>query len=202
LGTTALYDLAFRVASPVAGGKFHAEIDGVNVTGALAVPNTGNFQTFQTVTKSGVNINAGQHTLRLFLDAVGSNGSVGNFNWLKIGPPQFTAATAAPPPPPPPPPPPTQTPFSGTPINIPASGTTTIQTENFDNGGEGIAFHDIDAANNGGQYRTTAVDIETTGDTGGGFHVGYTAPASGLSTPSTSRRRAPTRSTSACRTRV
>ena len=40
-------------------GKFHAEIDGVNVTGSLTVPNTGGWQTWTTVTKTGVNLTAG-----------------------------------------------------------------------------------------------------------------------------------------------
>ncbi|MDO8686315.1 MAG: hypothetical protein Q7J78_06575 [Clostridiales bacterium] len=35
----------------------------------------------------------------------------------------------------------------------------TIQAENFDNGGEGVAYHDSDATNSGGQYRSTGVDI-------------------------------------------
>ena len=34
-------------------------------------------------------------------------------------------------------------------------------------------FHDNDAANQGGQYRTTAVDIEATTDSGGGYNVGW-----------------------------
>jgi len=33
--------------------------------------------------------------------------------------------------------------------------------------------------NNGGQYRNTAVDVETTSDTGGGYNVGWTAEANG-----------------------
>jgi hypothetical protein len=56
---------------------------------------------------------------------------------------------------------------------------TTIQAENYDNGGEGIAFHDTNTANDGNQYRTAAgssVDIEVTGDTGGGYNIGWTNP--------------------------
>src|SRR4029079_8411435 len=63
-----------------------------------------------------------------------------------------------------------QSPFGGTPWAIPG----TIQAENFDNGGEGVAYHDLSAGNSGGQYRSTDVDIETTTDTGGGYDVGYT----------------------------
>ena len=51
----------------------------------------------------------------------------------------------------------------------------TIQVENFDLGGETVAYHDNDAANTGGQYRTTdGVDIEVSTDTGGGYSIGWT----------------------------
>ncbi|MBC7783563.1 MAG: carbohydrate-binding protein, partial [Burkholderiales bacterium] len=64
----------------------------------------------------------------------------------------------------------TQTPFSGTPFAVGA----TIQAEQFDNGGTGVAFFDSDSTNNGGKYRTdTGVDIENTTDSGGGFNVAY-----------------------------
>src|SRR4029077_8560621 len=42
-------------------------------------------------------------------------------------------------------------------------------------------YHDGDAANNGGQYRATAVDIENCSDTGGGYNVGWTAAGEWLS---------------------
>ena len=72
----------------------------------------------------------------------------------------------------------------GEPWTIPASyvssfltGTPlTIQAENFDTGGEGVAYHELTTTNLGGQYRTNeAVDIETTTDTGGGYDVTGTA---------------------------
>lgn len=62
-----------------------------------------------------------------------------------------------------------QSPFSGTPLPIPG----TIQIENFDNGGESIAYHDGDSGNTGGQYRSTDVDIEFCGDAGGGYDIGW-----------------------------
>lgn len=50
-----------------------------------------------------------------------------------------------------------------------------IQAENFDLGGETVAYHDVETANQGGQYRTSdGVDIEATTDTGGGYNVGWT----------------------------
>src|SRR3712207_8389655 len=42
----------------------------------------------------------------------------------------------------------TQSPFSGTPITVGADAT--IQAENFDNGGENVSYHDVDASNLGG----------------------------------------------------
>ncbi|SMD32771.1 Por secretion system C-terminal sorting domain-containing protein [Reichenbachiella faecimaris] len=64
---------------------------------------------------------------------------------------------------------PTQSPYSGTPISLPG----TVEVENFDHGGEGVAYHDTNTANDGGQYRTgEGVDIEACSD--GGYNVGWT----------------------------
>ncbi len=61
-------------------------------------------------------------------------------------------------------------------VNNFLSGTLRIQAEDFDWGGEGVACHDADAANTGGQYRPTEpVDIAACNDTGGGFKVASTA---------------------------
>jgi len=65
-----------------------------------------------------------------------------------------------------------EAPYGGTPWPIPG----TIQAENYDVGGQGIAYYDTDTANDGGQYRITeSVDVETCTDAGGGYDVGYTA---------------------------
>ncbi len=65
-----------------------------------------------------------------------------------------------------------QQPYRSTPFGV----GQTIQAEDYDSGGEGVAYHDTDAANVGGVYRTTeGVDVEITSDTGGGYDVGYTA---------------------------
>ncbi|MBI5472803.1 MAG: carbohydrate binding domain-containing protein, partial [Ignavibacteriae bacterium] len=62
-----------------------------------------------------------------------------------------------------------QTPFRGVPFAIPGL----IEAEDFDNGGEGIAYHDLEATNQGGAYRTSGVDILGTGDVNGGYKIGY-----------------------------
>ena len=144
---------------------------GSNVSAELSTPNTGGWQTYANVNAAAIPLTVGQHVLRLSLDAVGTNNSVGNFNYITIAPPTSPPVS---PPPPPPPPTITQTPFGGT-APVISSIPVTIQAEDFDNGGEGVAYHDLDAANLGGAYRTTeGVDIQPTTDTGGGYNVGYT----------------------------
>ncbi|MEX0321584.1 MAG: glycosyl hydrolase [Puniceicoccaceae bacterium] len=61
--------------------------------------------------------------------------------------------------------------YSGSPASIPGL----IEAENFDFGGEGVAYHDADVSNNGGGYRPNeSVDIE--GDGEGGWNVGWAQP--------------------------
>ena len=57
--------------------------------------------------------------------------------------------------------------------NVAATIPGTIQAENYDLGGQGIAFNDTDAINEGGAYRTDGVDIEPNGTSG--YNVGYIA---------------------------
>ncbi|TYQ17018.1 UNVERIFIED_CONTAM: dockerin type I repeat protein [Acetivibrio alkalicellulosi] len=52
------------------------------------------------------------------------------------------------------------------------TGTTRIEAEDFDWGGNGISYYDKDSANRGGEYRLDeGVDIERTMDVGGGYNV-------------------------------
>ena len=62
------YSLSLRAANTAAGGTVHIEVDGINVTGSIAVPNTGGFQTWQTITKDGILLSAGQHAIKLVFD--------------------------------------------------------------------------------------------------------------------------------------
>jgi regulation of enolase protein 1 (concanavalin A-like superfamily) len=85
LDTAGLYNLNFRVAtSQTTGGVFHVLVDGVNATGAMTVPGTGNNQTWTTITKTGVNLSAGVHDVRVVFDTNGSAGVVGNLNWMQF----------------------------------------------------------------------------------------------------------------------
>jgi hypothetical protein len=80
------YTLQVRVASLTGDGTFHVEVDGVNVTGTIATPNTGGWQVWQSVTRSGIALTAGAHRLRIVFDTAGAIGYVGNINYLKWTP--------------------------------------------------------------------------------------------------------------------
>lgn len=70
-----------------------------------------------------------------------------------------------------PPAPVSQTPFKTTPHAIPGR----IQAEDYDNGGAGVAYNEMNTSGNQGlaTYRNDEVDIETTTDAGGGYNIGY-----------------------------
>lgn len=238
VSVVASYTLELRLSAPGTGGVLHLEVDGTDVTGPVAVPNTGGWQTWQSVLVPGIALNTGLHVLRLAFDTAGSSGSVANVNFMRwripgvnvpptvsltapvtgasyyapasvplsataydpdgtIGQVNFFAGTtliATD----------TTSPYAPTWTNVPAgtytvtavaidnSGTSTtstgatiqvfgmpaslpglIEAENFDNGGEGVAYHDTTAGNSGGRYRATDVDIETTVDVGGGYDLGW-----------------------------
>ena len=82
VAATGTYTLNFRVSSTPKGGTFQLNVDGTNVTGALSIPNSGNFNTYQIVSKGGVHMTAGTHVLELLIDSVGSAGVAGNFDWI------------------------------------------------------------------------------------------------------------------------
>jgi hypothetical protein len=144
------YTVEARVASAGPGGNFHVEFEGVNKTGAMTVPNTGGWGTYRTVAKTGVNLSAGRQVMRVFMDSNGQTGAVGNFNYIRI----FSPGESAP-----------QFPFNDAPKVVVGK----VEAEDFDKGGEEVAFHDIDEANKGGQYRTSGVDITACSE--GGYEV-------------------------------
>ncbi len=61
-----------------------------------------------------------------------------------------------------------QSPYGGTPWGIPGK----IESENYDLGGQNVAFNDLSTANEGGSYRDDAVDIEPCSE--GGYNLGWT----------------------------
>lgn len=133
---TGNYVLDARVASAGPGGTFHIEFGGKNVTGALRVPDTGGWQNWKTLSMV-VPLTAGSQIVKVVFDSAGSGG-VGNLNWFRV-------SAASP------------TPYTGTPVAIPGR----INVDAYDNGGEGISYHDTTVGNAGGVGRPSDVDVET-----------------------------------------
>lgn len=151
-----VYDLAFRVASAGPGGTFHLEANGVDKTGPITIPDTGGWQSWTNISRSGIPLSAGTQRWRLVMDSPGGSGAIGNINWIAV-----TASGT----------PPGSKPYTGAPVALPG----VIEAENFDEGPQGVAYHDSTSGNTGGAYRASGnVDIGATTDAGGGYRLGWT----------------------------
>ncbi|HKP37651.1 MAG TPA: carbohydrate-binding protein [Pyrinomonadaceae bacterium] len=144
VAATGTYRFDVLTASIASGSAVHIEVDGVDVTGQVVLPNTGAWGSYATTSSPAFNLTAGQHVLKLSIDVTGF--LIDSISVVSL-----------------------QTPYSGTPISLPG----VIQVENFDNGGEGFAYHDTTASNDGGYYRSGAVDICTCGSPYG-YSIGWT----------------------------
>jgi cytochrome c len=146
--------LTFRIAS-TAGGRIETRVDSVtgNLISTATIPATAGAYTNVT---APITDPRGTHTL--YFVFLRNPGDVNLFalNWLEFQGPGLSLSSTA---------------FGGTPRSLPG----TVQSEDFDNGGEGIAYHDDEPANYGGGYRNTGVDLQGTSDVGGGYNVGWMA---------------------------
>ena len=79
IAATGTYTVRFRVASMFTGAQFQLK-SGSTVLATMTVPNTGNFQSWQTITTQ-VTLSAGVQTLRIQTTA--ANGGW-NLNWWEI----------------------------------------------------------------------------------------------------------------------
>lgn len=151
------YTLDLRVAS-ANGGSFYVHFNGVNVTGTISVPSTGGWQSWTTIHKT-VTLAAGTQSMRLTFDSGSINlnsftvstGSTSSTTSSSSG--SSTSGTSSA--------------FGGVALAIPGW----IQAEDFDNGGQNVAYRDASAGNAGGAYRSTDVDIQPTNS--GGYAVGW-----------------------------
>jgi len=88
------YTVTFRIAAPLTGAQFHLEnATGTNLTGAVAVPATGDWQTWGSVTAT-VNLPAGRQDLYLVEDTSGVNLEYMSFVTTLTPPPAPTGLTA------------------------------------------------------------------------------------------------------------
>ncbi|MEN6517810.1 MAG: carbohydrate-binding protein [Methanospirillum sp.] len=152
VATTGNYTLTARVASPNTGRAAYLSVDGVQAA-TIVVPNTGSFDAYRDVSPHmyvgnplqtptpvatpvevavPIALTAGRHTLKLAFSGDGMN-----IDWIAFAP------VAAP------------TPMPYRNVTLPG----TIQAEDYDLGGEGVAFHDTTAGNSGGAYRADGVDV-------------------------------------------
>ncbi len=147
VATAGTYTVTFAVASnDGATDAFHlSNAAGTNLTGSVNVPNTGGWETWKTVTAT-VTLPAGTQTLTLNQD---------NPDWNFYSA-TFAAASEAP--------------YGGTAAAIPG----TVKAENYDTGGQGVAYSVLSVNGTDNSYRTDGVDLETTTATGGGNDLGWT----------------------------
>ena len=75
--TAGTYTVNFRVASPTSGGQIQLRKSDGTVLATLAVPQTGGWQTWATIS-TAVSLQAGNQTLRVF----SGNSTQWNINWL------------------------------------------------------------------------------------------------------------------------
>jgi lysophospholipase L1-like esterase len=146
----ATYTVSFRVAAAAAvgtsAGSFHLQTpSGTNLSGTVNVPGTGGWQTWTTITAS-VTLPAGAQVIELFEDTAGYN----------LNDMTFESGEA---------------PFGGSPAAIPG----TVQSENYDTGGPGVAYSVSSVNGSANGYRSDGVDLEDTTDTGGGLDLGWTS---------------------------
>jgi hypothetical protein len=166
--TAGTYTTTFRVATPGLGRQIQISVDG-NPATTVGIPTSSSFDAYLDVVAQ-VSLPAGTHQVKLLL----KGGSM-NLNYMTFASPAgpvTTQTTLLPVTSPSTTQPSTTIPTTvPTTLGTPGTGTTSpylqhtlpakIEAEDFDNGGEGYAYHDTTALNEGGQYRPAeGVDIE------------------------------------------
>jgi hypothetical protein len=152
------YNLRLHVARLLSGSTTaNVLFGGADKTGTLSIPSTGGWQTYTDVNVT-VSLSAGTQVVRVV-----NGDSYFNLDYFELTPSSGT---------PTPPPSGGQKTYGngGNPWPI-GGGTSRIEAENFDQGGEGVAYHDNDGSNNGGSYRNEGVDLEWA--SGGSYDVGW-----------------------------
>lgn len=147
------YTTEIRYAADGYGGTMHIEFGGIDKTGPIELSDSGGWQTWQTITKR-VELDAGTQVMRLAFDTGSADGWLANIDRIQV----FE-----------------QAPYAG------RSSGRRIESEHYDEGGEGIAYHDTTPENEPGAFRTDeGVDVEETSDEGGGYDVGWILPGEWL----------------------
>ncbi len=145
------YDLALRIACNGDGRKVSVAMDNIDIATDIAIPNTAGWQSWQTVTVKDIKLTAGLKVMRV---------TIGATDFVNLNYAGFTLTKEL-----------KQEPFNGLAHQIPGR----IEIEEYDTGGEGLAYHEVNANGNEGKatFRDDEVDIEVTQDNEGDFNVGY-----------------------------
>ena len=145
------YTATLRVAS-LGGGSLHIGFNGPSsVWKTVAIPVTGAWQAWTNIVVP-VTLGAGVQQLTLLFDTAGFNVSSIAVTSASGGSSAGSSGLS---------------PYSGSPVALPG----VVLAANFDNGGDGVAYHDATAGNTGGAHRSTDVDIERASD--GGYDIGW-----------------------------
>ncbi|WP_346320536.1 carbohydrate-binding protein [Chitinophaga sp. YIM B06452] len=146
---TGMYAVFAKVASPNSDGVFHIEKDGVDITGPLKSPKTGNYQSWTVVKANDVLLTEGTYVFTYYEESGGFNG--GRFGFL----PRF------------------RVPYNGQPVNVPG----TVMATEFDYGDN--MCNDADAYNKGSARHLHRVfegtDTEATNEAPGSYHISHVA---------------------------
>src|ERR1700722_10439242 len=158
VATAGTYTVGVRLAAPSAvTDALHIDNSaGTNLSGNVAAPATGGYQTWTTVVAT-VTLPAGVQTLTVDQDSGGWN-----INFLAFGLNSSGGGT---------PPPAGEAPYGGTAAAVPG----TVQAENYDTGGQAVAYNVTSTNGSANSYRSDGVDLEATTDTGGGYDLGWTS---------------------------
>ncbi len=153
VATAGTYTVGLRLAAPAAvTDALHIDNSaGTNLSGDVNAPATGGYQDWTTVIAT-VTLPAGTQTLTVDQDNAGWN-----INFLAFGLNTSTGGGEAP--------------YGGTAAAVPG----TVQAENYDTGGQGVAYNVTSVNGTANSYRSDGVDLEVTTDTGGGYDLGWTA---------------------------
>ena len=161
VATAGTYTVAIRLSSPygITDALHIANSSGTNLSGSVAVPNTGGYQTWTTVNAT-VTLPAGQQTLTVDQDDNGWN-----FHYMTFTLTSGGGGTGG------------DQPFGGTPAAVPG----TAYAANYDTGGQGVAYNVTSTNGSANSYRSDGVDLEATTDpspttaAGNGYDLGWTA---------------------------
>lgn len=149
--TAGTYNIELRASSNANNpGSVNIELDNVNL-GTINIEDTNSWNTFMTFNLNNISIAGGENKI-LRLSIIEGNLDL---NFIRFSPVANT----------------TQSAFANSNALIPG----TIEAENYDLGGQGVAYNDTNSGNTGDEYRNDRVDITTTQDSGGGHKVGWIA---------------------------